>query len=132
MFHWQCKEHILEMAQDTKQSTKTVERLAVRCIALKDGQLCKAVCIDLGLYVQSATLREAMSELEALIRSYAQDAQETGISPERLLRPIPKEARARLYAKLFWAELRAWLGDLLGRGRRNGSSATHETRLCYL
>lgn len=117
------------MAQNTEQ---TAVRLAVRCIALKDGELCKAVCVDLGLYVQRPTLREAMSELEALIRSYVQDALEAGIPPERLLRPIPKEERARLYAKLFWAELRAWLGDLLGRGRRNGSLATHETRLCYV
>ena len=107
-------------------------QVAVRCIALKDGALFKAVCIDLGLYVQRPALQDAMQELEELIRSYVHDALEAGIPPERLLRPIPKEERARLYAKLFWAELRAWLGDLLGRGRHNGSSATHETRLCYV
>ena len=125
------------MAQNAEQTVARPLRqgsgqVAVRCIALKDGELCKAVCVDLGLYVQRPTLREAMGELEELIRSYVQDAMEADIPPERLLRPIPKEERARLHAKLFWAELRAWLGDLLGRGRRNGSSATHETRLCYV
>lgn len=120
------------MAKQAEEKRETRQLLAVRCIALKDGALYKAVCIDLGLYVQRSSLAEAMQELEELIRSYVQDALDAGMPWEKLLRPIPKEERLRLYAKLFWAELRAWARDLLGPGRRNGSSATHETRLCYV
>lgn len=94
------------MAQNTEQTAVRPLRqgsgqVAVRCIALKDGGLCKAVCVDLGLYVQRPSLREAMSELEALIRSYVQDAREAGIPPERLLRPISKEERAPLREALL-------------------------------
>lgn len=115
-----------------QQQTQKEEELAVRCIALREGRLFKAVCIDLGLYLERPTLQEAMEELEALIRSYAQDAVDAGISHNKLLRPIPKGERLRLYAKLFRAELGSWLKDLIGPSRRNGSSATHETRLCYV
>ena len=116
----------------TDQLTETDNRLALRCIALREGALYKAVCIDLGLYVQRSTLQEAMAELETLIQSYVQDAAEVGIPREELLRPIPKAERLRLYAKLFRAELSSWIKDLIGPNRQNGSGATHETRLCYL
>lgn len=81
------------MAKQAEEKLETHRPLAVRCIALKDGALYKAVCIDLGLYVQRSSLSEAMQELEELIHSYVRDALEAGVPWERLLRPIPKEER---------------------------------------
>ncbi len=110
----------------------TSKSFALRCIALKDGDLFKAVCLDLGLYVERPTLPAAMQELEELIRTYVADSLEAGVSEDRLLRPIPKSERARLYLKLFWSELRASLRDIFGKTKTPGSAATHESRLCYI
>ncbi len=50
------------------------EDLIVRCMARREGDVFIAVCLDLTLAAQGATLSEAREKLHAQIESYVRDA----------------------------------------------------------
>lgn len=89
----------------------------VECAVYKAGTVYRAVCFDLGLFVQRPKAEDAVRELHQMISGYVQDARDAGLTWEDTLRPISRQERRYVIGRVLVGLLGQWLRDFVGELR---------------
>lgn len=116
-------EHCPDGTPPTGEGVRVV-RAVVECAVYKADNSYRAVCFDLGLFVQRPTAAEAIRELHELMQSYIRDAQTAGLTWEETLRPVSRRERRYVIGRVILGLLGEWLRDLVGRFIPNTSHSS--------
>ena len=105
--------------------------MTVECAVYRVRNIYRAVCLDLGLIVERPSADGAMQELMDLIRMYVHDARDAGLSPNEMLRPVPRSERRYVYRKVITALVHELLLSIV-RGPTQPSRGPRRIRAEYL